>query len=99
LALIFCFPYFKVRRKGRSMFTATITSKGQITIPVDVRQALGLDAGDQISFEEIAPGKFSFAPVEKKSVKSIKGMFGSAKKSATIEEMNAVIAMRGASAK
>ena len=47
------------------MFTATITSKGQITIPVDVRQALGLDAGDQISFEEIAPGKFSFAPVKK----------------------------------
>lgn len=33
---------------------ATITSKGQITIPLPVRQRLGLRAGDQIEFDEDA---------------------------------------------
>jgi AbrB family looped-hinge helix DNA binding protein len=32
------------------MHTATITSKGQITIPLAVRQALGLHAGTQLDF-------------------------------------------------
>ena len=38
------------------MPTATMTSKGQITIPIEVRKALGLDAGDKIDFVEIEKG-------------------------------------------
>jgi AbrB family looped-hinge helix DNA binding protein len=34
------------------MLTAKITSKGQITIPKRVRDKLGVQAGDGISFEE-----------------------------------------------
>jgi AbrB family looped-hinge helix DNA binding protein len=30
---------------------ATITSKGQITIPVEVRRSLGLQQGDRVVFE------------------------------------------------
>lgn len=30
------------------MITATVTTKGQITIPVAVREALGLAAGDKV---------------------------------------------------
>lgn len=30
---------------------ATVTSKGQITIPQEVRKRLGLKQGDQVSFE------------------------------------------------
>jgi antitoxin PrlF len=81
------------------MTTATITAKGQITIPVEIRQALGLDAGDRIAFEEIAPGKYSFVPVQRRSVSVLKGMFGPAKRTVSIEDMNAAIAKRGASAK
>jgi AbrB family looped-hinge helix DNA binding protein len=33
---------------------ATITSKGQITIPLAIRERLGLKAGDQIDFDEQA---------------------------------------------
>ena len=35
--------------------TATITAKGQITIPLRLRQRLHLNAGDQIEFDEAAP--------------------------------------------
>lgn len=32
---------------------ATITSKGQVTIPVEVRRTLGVRAGDKIRFEPL----------------------------------------------
>jgi AbrB family looped-hinge helix DNA binding protein len=35
--------------------TAKITSKGQITIPLAIRQKLNLRVGDQIEFDEAAP--------------------------------------------
>ena len=34
---------------------ATLTSKGQITIPVDIRNRLHLKPGDTLEFDEIAP--------------------------------------------
>lgn len=33
------------------MIKATITSKGQVTIPLEVRKRLGLHQGDQIEFD------------------------------------------------
>jgi AbrB family looped-hinge helix DNA binding protein len=35
------------------MTTATITSKGQVTIPTNVRTHLGIDTGDRVEFVEI----------------------------------------------
>ena len=35
--------------------TSTITAKGQITIPLRLRQRLHLNVGDQIEFDEAAP--------------------------------------------
>mgnify|MGYP001302914408 FL=1 len=81
------------------MITATITAKGQITIPAEIRQALRLDAGDRIVFEETQPGCYVFKPAQKVKVGVLKGMFGKAKKTVSIEEMNAIIAKRGAGGK
>jgi antitoxin PrlF len=36
---------------------ATITSKGQITLPKPIRQALGVDAGDKVAFDLHEDGK------------------------------------------
>ena len=80
------------------MSTATVTSKGQITIPADVRQALQVEAGDRVEFLEVEPGRFEVVAATR-SVTELKGMFGKAAKSVSIDEMNRTIAARGASAR
>jgi AbrB family looped-hinge helix DNA binding protein len=80
------------------MSTATVTSKGQITIPADVRQALQVEAGDRVEFLEVQPGRFEVVAATR-SVRELKGMFGKAGKTVSIEEMNRTIAARGASAR
>lgn len=80
------------------MATATLTSKGQITIPSAVRSALGLTTGDRIEFVELAEGQFSIIPANK-SVKALKGMVGKPLKPVSIEQMNRAIAKRGARAR
>ena len=80
------------------MATATLTSKGQITIPSAVRSALGLTTGDRIEFVELAEGQFSIIPANK-SVKALKGMVGKPLKTVSIEQMNRAIAKRGAKAR
>jgi antitoxin PrlF len=81
-----------------AMISATITSKGQITIPAEIRIALKLSAGDRIAFEVAPAGGFIFKPAQKMPVTALKGMFGKPAKPISIDEMNAVIAKRGASA-
>lgn len=80
------------------MTNATLTSKGQITIPVAVRKALGVEAGDRVEFVEVAPGRFEFIAATR-SVTDLKGMFGKRAKTVSIDEMNAVLARRGAAAR
>jgi len=73
---------------------ATITSKGQITIPVRVRAALGVEPGDRLEFVELQKGQFAIVAATR-SLKEIKGMFrGRRSKPVSIEEMNSAIARR-----
>ena len=80
------------------MSTATITSKGQITIPASVRQALKVETGDRVEFIEVEPGRFEFFAATR-SVRDLKGMFGKTARTVSIDEMNMAIAKRGASAR
>lgn len=79
------------------MSTATLTSKGQITIPVAVRTALGVTVGDRVEFVQVSPGRFEVVAATQ-PVTALKGMFGKPRRTVSIEEMNEVIARRGASA-
>lgn len=80
------------------MTAATVTSKGQITIPAEVRRSLGVGAGDRVEFVEVAAGRFEVVAVTR-SVTELKGLFGTPTLSVSIEEMNQAIAARGASAR
>ena len=42
-----------------SVMEAKITSKGQITLPIELRTRLGLEPGDRVMFVEEANGTFT----------------------------------------
>ncbi len=79
-----------------AMTTATLTSKGQITIPLKVRQKLGLDAGDRVEFVELAPGEFALKAATE-DVRSLKGMIRRPVSPVSIEAMNSAIKRRATS--
>ena len=77
------------------MPVATLTSKGQITLPLAVRTALGLSAGNQVDFVPL-DGGFKVVPV-RNEVSALKGRFaGRVKKAVSIEAMNEAIATEAA---
>ena len=80
------------------MSSATVTSKGQITIPVEVRLTLNLAAGDRVEFVQVESERFEMLAANQ-SITKLKGMFGKIRKKVTIDDMNRVIAARGAAAR
>lgn len=76
------------------MTTATLTSKGQVTIPADVRQRLGLESGDRIEFIQM-DGGYAIKPAID-DVRSLKGLLRKPAKPVSIDDMNAAIRARGA---
>ena len=75
------------------MPSATLTSKGQITVPIEVRNSLGVSFGDRIDFVEVEKGRFLILPAPC-SVQELKGFIPKPKKRVSIEDMNGAAAMR-----
>lgn len=73
------------------MPAAKVTSKGQITIPVKVRKALGLKPGDRVDFVEIEKGRFALWP-RTASLQDLEGCVPKLDYVPTIEQMNEGIA-------
>jgi len=80
------------------MSTATLTSKGQITLPAIVRAALGVEAGDRVEFVQTETGRFELVAATL-PVTALKGLVRKPTQPVTIEAMNATIAARGAKAR
>ena len=76
------------------MATATVTSKGQITVPASVRAALHIETGDRIEFVETDDGRYEIVAATK-DVSQLKGMI-KAKKRVSIDDMNAAIKSKAA---
>ncbi len=55
------------------MSEATITSKGQITIPADVRKAMGLSSGERVVFTRLDDGS-TVMRAKTRSVLELKGL-------------------------
>ena len=74
------------------MSLSSLTSKGQITIPKSVRDALKLQQGDKVEFVENEQHEFVLKPATKK-VTEVAGLLRRYKKDrpVTIEEMNEAI--------
>lgn len=75
------------------MSAATITSKGQLTLPKQVRDALGLQAGDRVDFVAASDGRYTLVPI-KSSITNLKGCIPAPKQPVTIEAMRSAVRQR-----
>jgi AbrB family looped-hinge helix DNA binding protein len=73
------------------MPTATVTSKGQITLPQKVRDLLRVETGDQVDFFVNEHGDMIVRPV-RLDITDLGGLLQRPRKrSVSVEEMNAAI--------
>jgi AbrB family looped-hinge helix DNA binding protein len=73
------------------MSAATLTSKGQLTVPKAVRDALFVGPGDRVDFVQMADGNFAVMPATK-SIKRLKGIIPKPKKPVSLDDMDDAIA-------
>lgn len=76
------------------MPTATLSSKGQITLPRQVRQALGVTTGDRIDFTVEPSGEIRVRAATD-DVRSLKGLLPRPRRAVSLAQMDAAIARRG----
>ncbi len=74
------------------MSTATLTSKGQITLPAELRRVLSLESGDRIEFFRQADGAYGLRPLTG-SVRDLKGIVPKPAKRISIAQMDRAIAI------
>jgi len=77
------------------MSTATLSSKGQITIPAAVRSGLGVDTGDRVEFVEVSPGHYELVAATL-PVTALKGLVPKSSQPVSVDDMNAAIRKRAA---
>jgi len=68
------------------MPAAMVNSKSQITLPEEVRQALGVETGDRIEFVETRKGVFEVVAASR-DVRELKGMIYRPRRSVRVEDM------------
>jgi AbrB family looped-hinge helix DNA binding protein len=78
---------------GKELPISTITSKGQTTIPGEIRRLLKLKAGDRIEFLVEPDGKVVLVPVTV-DARELKGLLAPATRRVSIDDMDAAIRSR-----
>ena len=73
------------------MYT-TLSTKGQVTIPVEIRNMLQLNIGDRIDFVVFEKGRVEMIP-KKGSASALKGLVKWRGKPATVSQMDEAIAL------
>jgi antitoxin PrlF len=72
------------------MAESRITSKGQTTIPIEIRRHLKLKPGDRIEFHVQADGKVVLRPLNV-DILEYKGMLGRPRRRVSIDQMDEAI--------
>ena len=73
---------------------ATLSSKGRITLPQQVRQALGVTTGDRVDFTVEVSGEIRVRAATA-DVRSLKGLLPRPRRTVSLAKMDAAIARRG----
>jgi antitoxin PrlF len=69
---------------------STVTHKGQITIPIDMRKALGINEGDKVGFIKTGD-TLTIATMHKVDLMTLSGYLPKPKKALSIEAINRII--------
>ena len=72
------------------MSEATVTSKGQITLPKDIRDRLGLKHGDRVRFIVEDDGRVRLLPA-KRDVSELFGILPKPERALSVEEMDEIV--------
>ena len=72
------------------MSEARMTSKGQITLPKDIRDRLGLKQGDRVRFIVEDDGRVRLLPA-KRDVSELFGILPRPRRALSIEEMDDIV--------
>jgi len=70
------------------MTLATLTNKGQVTIPKAIRESLGLHPGDKIEFVVLENGKSYIKPITKRVDDVFGRLHKPGMKPVSVDEMN-----------
>ena len=70
------------------MALATLTTKGQVTVPKKVRDSLHLRAGDKLEFIVTKDGRAILKPVTKKVDDVFGSLYRAEQKPVSVKEMN-----------
>ncbi|CAN5833886.1 AbrB/MazE/SpoVT family DNA-binding domain-containing protein [soil metagenome] len=73
------------------MATTTMTSKGQLTVPKQVREELGLTPGTRVSFTRTTAGDYVLS-VRTRSVRDLRGCLSHQGPPVSLEQMDEAIA-------
>jgi antitoxin PrlF len=71
-------------------YEATVTSKGQVTLPKEVRRRLRVSEGEKVRFTLESGGRIAVARAEH-SIRDLFGILGKPRRSATLEEMDEAV--------
>jgi antitoxin PrlF len=78
------------RRSKENLMTGTVTSKGQVTIPVEARRKLGIVPGTALEFVVTDAGTLVIIP-RSRSVRELKGMVPRPKRPLSVADMQRAI--------
>lgn len=80
------------------MSASTLTSKGQVTIPKEVRERLGLKEGDRLVFRFDEQGNLLVRPEARSPLGRLPGLLHhlAGERPVTVEEMNEAVKRRAA---
>lgn len=69
---------------------SAVTSKGQVTIPAEIRRTLGIERGDKLAFLLDDQGRVELRPAAYSTVASVRGAAGSLREPLSWQEVREI---------
>ncbi len=77
-------------RTERTSAEATLTSKGQVTVPVAIRSDMGVQSGDRLRFDRIGKDRFVVTPIRRTDLSKVAGMLANAGRPVGTEDISSL---------